>query len=130
MRFWFVGNLVPIVDKMFDVTGASKDERLDGILALVRVATTTLLEALEKCEYGLRFKAFTLKKFEGEHAEQQMETLTDTIGAGIIVSLQELDRKVADKWDLDICNAVNEDGDSELWIHAKLHDETPAMLEG
>lgn len=105
-----------------EVKGAVKDEKLDAILGFVKQATTTLLEALEKCEAGLSFKAFTIRKFQGEYAEQQMKCLTDTIGAGIIVSLQELNRKIVDKWDLDVALQEKEE-EIELWIYAKLHQK-------
>ena len=102
----------------FSVKGNSKDERLDAIMELVKEAGNTLFEALKSCEYGLRFKAFTIKPFEGEHAKQQMETLTDTIGASLIVHIQNTDREIAKAWDLDLCAKENEEGYTEIWIHA------------
>jgi hypothetical protein len=123
VRFWFSEKCHGRVEEMdIGVKGAANDEKLSGILALVRQATETLLEALESCELGLSFKAFTIRKFEGEHAEEQMKSLTDTIGAGIIVAIQDLNRKIVEVWDLDVA-CQEKETEVELWIYAKPHQK-------
>jgi hypothetical protein len=102
-----------------EVRGASSDARLNSILDLVKQATTTLLDALQKTDLGLKFKAFTLKKFEGEHAEQQMGCLTDTIGAGIVMYLGQMDKTIVEKWSIELSNTINDDGDTEIWLYSK-----------
>ena len=106
-------------------TQAPQDPGLATILGIVDQAVGTFVAALPAMTHALRYKAFTIRKFEGEHADEQWKSFEDLIQAAVIQKL-EPHRDLVQKYDMDMSSEILED-EYVIWIHARVKESSNAV---
>jgi hypothetical protein len=120
------------VKEAVEVQGVAKDEKLNAMMEMSKMATRTFLDALPEMTDRMSFKAFTVKKFDEDEDGAKMNSFMDILQTSIIVHMGELDPDCVQRYNFD--TSIESDNEySVLWIHArgkheKYHSEEVTLL--
>ena len=94
-----------------------QDEHLEYVKDMCKQAVKMFLEAMEKMEFGMRFKAFDFLHLKPE----EVSAMSDLISTAIAIELKEQAKDTLDDITYD-CNMIKAEGEEEqygFWISAK-----------
>lgn len=94
-----------------------QDERLDYMKDMCKQAVELFLKAMEKMEYGMKFKAFDLFHLK----EEEAKSLSDVISTAIAIELNKQAKDTLDEitYDCKLDKTPEKDGEYAYWIYAK-----------
>jgi hypothetical protein len=103
-----------------------EDERLKALKDMVKNAVEIFVEALSGMDERMSFKAFTLPKRE---VEDEVKMLVDVLMTAIAIEVKEQMGDKLDKIAVNCSTDVDDEGNSIVWIHAKVGAEPVEPVE-
>jgi len=107
---------------MIQLQNSKKDEKLEWVSKISKEATRTFIEAVNKKDYGVSFKAFTLNVSE----EDEAKSIFDIVMTYVAMEIAVLDKQLI--FEKTFYHTIEKDDSGfVLWLHSK--DELPPTKE-